>query len=267
MKKLSYLFLILLTSWSCQNNTKSTELNYKEDLSAQLEGAVLWYQNSAEMQASYLQAYAYGKMLLDKHLENYDNELPAAAVLDLDETVLDNSPYEGMLIKSKQTYSSDTWNNWVEMAAAEALPGAADFLNYTKSKGVEVIYISNRLDKLLGPTLKNMQALNLPNADSAHVFLKKETSDKTARRAIVSQSFNVLVYIGDNLTDFSELFANRGDGMGKDLVLQNKEELLNHFVILPNPMYGEWEKAIYGNDWSHSDSAKLSIRLNSVKAY
>jgi 5'-nucleotidase (lipoprotein e(P4) family) len=267
MKKISYLFLIMLISWSCQNNPKPAEPNYKEDLSAQLEGAVLWYQNSAEMQASYLQAYAYGKMLIDKHLENYNNELPAAVVLDLDETVLDNSPFEGMLIKNKETYGNDSWNDWVEMANAEILPGAKDFISYAKSKGVEVIYISNRLEKLLGPTLKNMQALDIPNADSAHVLLKKETSDKTERRALLTKSYNVLVYVGDNLTDFSELYANRGESMGKDLVLQNKEELLNHFVMLPNPMYGEWEKAIYKNDWSHSDSAKLSIRLNAVKAY
>ena len=173
MKKLTYLILITLISWGCQNNEETTRPNYKANLSSQLEGAVLWYQYSAEMQVSYLQAYAYGKLLLDKNLENYKGELPTAVVLDLDETVLDNSPYEAMLIKNKQTYSSNTWNSWVETASAETLPGAADFINYAKSKGVKVIYISNRTDELLGPALKNMQALNLPNADSAHVFLKK----------------------------------------------------------------------------------------------
>jgi len=270
MKNIIYILTIVSLIVSCKPKEPAKleeEVNYKAKMSEQLEGATLWYQKAAEMKLSYLQSYAYGKQLLDKNLTNKQGEKPAAVVLDLDETVLNNSPYEGMLIKNQQVYTDETWDDWVKLAQADILPGAEDFIRYAQNKGVEVFYISNRPHDLLGYTLQNLQTLELPNADSTHILLKKDTSDKTKRRSQVSESYEILVFVGDNLTDYSELYADRNEAMAKDLVEQHQDELLNRFVMLPNPMYGEWEKAVINNDWSQSDSARYQLRLNAIESY
>jgi len=257
--------LIILSG--CQKQDCTDTKTSKEQLSQQLEGAVLWYQQAAEMRLSYYQAYAYAKVILDKNLASLNADQKPAVVLDIDETVLDNSPYEGYLIENGETYGSKTWKEWTSMAKAEVLPGVKDFISYAQSKGVEVYYISNRTVDMLNSTIDNLKTEGLPNADSTHVLLKEETSDKTIRRNKVRETHQIIVFVGDNLTDYHELYADRDAGMGKDLVDQNLAELLNNFVMLPNPMYGEWEAAIYKNDFNQADSTKLKLRRQSLKSY
>ena len=252
MKKLILATLIGVTLLSCETE--------KQKLSNQLTMSTLWYQQSAEMMQSYLQSYQYAKLLLDKKIENRRSEKPAAVVLDIDETVLDNSPYEVMLIDSGKTYSYNTWKQWTDAARAEALPGALEFVNYAKEKGVEVFYISNRSTEELATTIVNLKDKNFPNASEQYMAFKEGTSDKTERRNKVLENYDVLVFVGDNLTDYSEIFADRGSDMGKALVEKHKAELLENFVMLPNPMYGEWEGAIYNNDYTIADSTKLKMR-------
>lgn len=259
---------ILIFTIACEPKSPAVvEYEPGKDLSEELGGAVLWYQNSAEMRLSYYQAYNYGKHLLKAKLDTLKTKKPKAVVLDLDESVLDNSPYEGMLIQKGLTYSYATWAEWTSKASAELLPGSQDFLNFADSTGVEIFYISNRTVSELGPTLENLNRYNLPNADSTHVLLKEDSSDKTPRRNLVKENYEIILFLGDNLTDYSQIFADRDEKMAKDLVDQNKQELLNNFVMFPNPMYGEWESAIYKNDWSIADSTKLRLRRESITGY
>ncbi|MTI39592.1 5'-nucleotidase, lipoprotein e(P4) family [Fulvivirga lutimaris] len=262
--KRSILLLFLYSACTAQVQTTSTEVSAEAEISNQLGGAVLWYQNSAEMKLSYYQSYQYAKMMLDNKLERSRLAKPAAVVLDIDETVLDNSPYEAQIFDKGETYKSESWHKWTEEARAAALPGALDFVEYAKSRGVEVFYISNRSVSELEPTIKNLKKEKFPNASEEFVMLKSETSDKTERRNKVLESHTVLVYVGDNLTDYSELFADRDKNMGKDLVEKYKDELLSNFVMLPNPMYGEWEGAIYDNNYGLSDDLKLKKRKEAL---
>ncbi|UII33078.1 5'-nucleotidase, lipoprotein e(P4) family [Fulvivirga ulvae] len=267
LRKYSILFIAstLLVACATENQTTkvaspATSIPAEKQMSQQLVTSVLWYQKSAEMVAAYLQAYKYAEMLVDSKLKTIRSRLPLAVVLDIDETVLDNSPYEAQLIEKGKTYESATWKLWTDEARAKALPGALEFVNFAKEKGVEIFYISNRKTDELESTIENLKKYRFPDADEKHVILKSSTSDKTARRGKVSSTHTILVFVGDNLTDYSELYADRGSDMGKELVLKNKEELLYNFVILPNPMYGEWEGAIYNNDYSISNELKLQKR-------
>lgn len=268
LRKYYILFIAssLLVACAAENKTSkvvstSSSVSAEKQMSQQLVTSVLWYQKSAEMVASYLQAYKYAEMLVDSKLKTIRSKLPLAVVLDIDETVLDNSPYEAQLIEKGKTYEPTTWKIWTDEARAKALPGALDFVNFAKEKGIEIFYISNRKTDELDATIENLKKYRFPYADTKHVILKSSTSDKTARREKVSSTHTILVYVGDNLTDYSELYADRGSDMGKELVMKNKNELLYNFVILPNPMYGEWEGAIYGNDYGISNETKLQKRL------
>lgn len=254
------LIALAIASVSCSTQ-KQANRTAEDQLSEQLVTSVLWFQQSAEMVASYLQAYQYGKLILTGKLDTLNAQLPPAVVLDIDETVLDNSPYEVYLIGKGELYQPSTWKEWTDQARAKALPGALDFVNFAKEKGVEVFYISNRKVNELDATVRNLKAHNFPFADNEHVLLKESTSDKTARREKVAENYNIILFLGDNLTDYSELYADRGSDMGKQLIYKNLEDLLYNFVMLPNPMYGEWEKAIYDNDFSISTEEKLKKRL------
>jgi 5'-nucleotidase (lipoprotein e(P4) family) len=249
---------------SASNKTQSSEA---ENYVKIREIADLWFHHSAEMQACYLQSYKLAQLALDKQLADYKGDKTPAVVLDLDETVLDNSPYQLKLLEEKEEFSSESWNYWCNLAKAEALPGVSNFLNYAKEKGVEVFYISNRSVELLEGTVKNLQNLNLPNADTIHVLLKEKTGDKTERRNKVSENHEIIILVGDNLTDMSQEFADRNkETMGKEVVEKNKELFGTKYIILPNPMYGEWEKAIYNNSRKWSDSQKDSLRNLVIKS-
>jgi 5'-nucleotidase (lipoprotein e(P4) family) len=260
MRSLIFIISILVFN-ACQQISKEKEISAEQKLSLQLGNATVWFQQSAEMKASYLQAYDKGKMLLKIKTDTLsDTELEAAVVLDLDETVFDNSPYEARLFLEGKNYSSQSWEEWCNEAQAEALPGAVDFLNFADSLGLKIFYISNRKIGVFEPTLKNLKILKLPQAEKEHLLLRTTKSDKTDRRAMVKASHHILLYVGDNLTDYDQRFAERDSNLGKELVEKHQKELLHNFIMLPNPMYGEWESAIYGNDFSKKEKEKLELR-------
>lgn len=261
VKKLLIIASTTLIMAGCESfKNKETPTSSTEKLSGQLGNAVLWFQQSAEMQATFLQSYKHGQSILKQKLDTFNSNKKPAIILDLDETVLDNSPYEARLIAMGTTYQAASWKAWCEEAKANALPGSLDFLNYAQNNGVQIFYISNRKVEVFDATLKNLKKIGAPQADSAHLMLKTTTSDKTDRRDRVKAQHEVLLYVGDNLTDYDEIYAVRKEDLGKLLVGKNQEELFNNFIMLPNPMYGEWEAALYGNDFSIADSLKLIKR-------
>lgn len=262
----AWLFSLLIMA-SChqpeqEQQTTKIGLNHDRQLVDQHYNAVLWFARSAEMRALFHQAYDHAAYKLMRNMEGVENP---AVVLDLDETVLDNSPYEIERIEDGIPYTSETWRDWTSRGEAPILPGARAFLNLTDSLGVEIFYISNRKVVEMQGTLKNLLDLNLPNADTAHILLRSTSSDKTARRAIANNDHEVVLYIGDNLTDLNQLYADRDSKtLGFDLVDNNMAELKKKFIMLPNPMYGEWEKALYGNTYSLSSEEKIESRKKAL---
>src|SRR5258708_72871 len=117
--------------------------------------ATLWTQRSVESKGNAMTVYALGKIRLDQALADKKwtaapveqkgdfQNLPPAVVLDLDETVLDNSAYQEWNIKAGQSFSLPTWNEFCAAQVSRAIPGAVEFTKYADSKGVKVFYVSN----------------------------------------------------------------------------------------------------------------------------
>lgn len=208
--------------------------------------AVTWYQQSAEMKAIYIQSYNWAERILKERI-GQGAEKTLAVVLDIDETVLDNSPQAAQQIIDGMPYNQEMWDEWCQLKKAEALPGVLEFTREAIAMGVEVFYISNRGIHLLDVTLENLKSAGLPNADAEHVLLKTDSSAKDERRARVSQSHEVVLLIGDNLGDFSGIFDDRMDGSDREKVLANAERFGYEYIILPNPLYGGWEKPFRGD--------------------
>lgn len=234
------------------------------DLNEQLVMATAWYQASAEFRALSYQTFNLAKMMVEKDLEDDDVDMPRAVVVDLDETILDNSPYEAWLIGKDFGYSSATWNPWIQAGLAPALPGAVDFLMFCEDNDVEVFYVSNRkvLDDNSGytGTEMNLNNLGLPYVDEEHLLLRTASSDKTERRAMAEDGNHVIFYMGDNLNDFLHDFAGLTVDERFTLTDDYMDDFGSKFIVMPNPMYGEWEGVIYEFNWGASDEEKSDMR-------
>ena len=144
---------------------------YIRDTHELLHG-VLWMQTAAEFWALSQFAFDRAAQVLDgaladknwtaaleqESLENFSG-LPPALVMDLDETVLDNSQFEGQLVLDRTDYLPATWTAWVDTAAAPAIPGAIDFIEAARTKGVRVIFVTNRTAAEERKTVQNLDTL------------------------------------------------------------------------------------------------------------
>lgn len=230
--------------------------------------AVNWQQTSGEYRALAYQAYHLAKLSLDHILQKTHGEKPLAIVTDIDETVLDNSPYNAKLIEEDKEYNSTSWKAWGLLKQAEAVPGAKEFFNYAVSKNVAVFYISNRKVNQVPETLKNLKAHGFPMADEEHILLRGKVSGKEPRRKQVEKSHKIVMLLGDNLSDFAAYFDDASMAKRNALTDENSALFGTKFIVLPNPMYGDWEnKGIYKGRYNWSPAQKDSLRKAALKSY
>ena len=104
---------------------------------------------------------------------------------------------------------------------------------------------------------KTAPALGFVNADSTHMFLKEATSSKIQRRAIIGNEYDVLLLVGDNLADFSGIYESRGDDFGFAAVDADRELFGTQYIILPNPMYGNWLNELMNRSGKGTTREKL----------
>lgn len=237
--------------------------------------ALLWYQGAGEQSALYYQGYHLAKLMFDKKLAEWKKtpsakkKAKACVVVDVDETVLDNSLFQGTLITKNLEYSDSLWTAWVLSWKARALPGAREFLNYVADKRADVLYVSNRSN---GPqkeaTRVNLDQLGFPNTkDTSFMYFREKESSKEKRRALISEKYEILLLCGDNLSDFAYYFDNREKNNRMDSVVKYKDLFGDKFIAFPNPMYGDWEKFLWKGEKDLSARQKDSIRLASVSGF
>lgn len=236
--------------------------DWSRELSQQGADAVLWQNAGAEAYRCYQQGYELAGAKLDMNLKKpTSDQRPAAVIVDVDETVLDNSPFEAEGIAKGLTYTPARWKEWTKRASAKALPGSVAFLQQAVAKGCAVYYITNRDADEKQWTMDNLIRAGFPMVDAGHVLTREDTSDKTARRARVAEKHRVVLLVGDQLTDFDERLKDRTTDRGRVTVDAMADTLMHFFVLLPNPMYGVWRDAISGSGKSATDSSKVE-RVN-----
>lgn len=262
--------LTLTFSLTAVAQTPATQQRQQPDNSYQ-EGAVLWTQSSGEQRALCYQAFQLARMMLDRDFTvNRRLRQRRAVVVDVDETVLDNSPYQAMLIKNHQNFDAKTWTAWINRAEAAALPGAVEFLRYATSRGVTVFYITNRKDVEKAGTVANLRRQGFPNVTEQTVLVRTDanSSSKEPRRQMVSAKYRIVLLMGDNLNDFAELFEKSRTVADRIAAAdQNRASFGTRFIVLPNPMYGDWENSIYDYNFKLTDEEKAAKRKNQLKTY
>lgn len=240
-------------------------LSHAQNPARDYTNAVLWQQTSGEYRALCFQAYNFARLSLKESLWADTSKKPNCIIVDIDETVLDNSPFQGHEIRKGLSYNPGDWTQWTNLAKADTVPGALAFLKFAASKNIETFYLSNRDEKDYAATLKNLQAFGFPYANDAHLLVAKGTSNKEPRRQKIAETYNILMLCGDNLSDFSNIFYRENKNTFEQVnVSQNLFGV--KYIVLPNPMYGDWEKPLYQGE-KPSDQEKAKQRLERLKSY
>ena len=236
----------------------------------ELLDSVLWAQTSVEHDAACEQANRQDRAMLDRALKNrkwtaaieqragYERQ-PPAVILDIDETILDNSPEEAE--KARGADRPGLWEEWVRQERATALPGALSFTQYVAKRGVALFYVTNRDAATKPATLSTLRHLGFPlQHGAASIYCRGEkpewSSDKGSRRAVIAQRYRILLLVGDDLGDFLSGIRVSPEERRR-IAAPYADRWGERWILLPNPMYGSWESALYGNDASLSEAERL----------
>lgn len=268
--KLFYvLFALVLFSINCSASRELTHPTLQ---------ATLWVQNATEYKALTTMVYQTAEEYLQQALndKNWTAELtqtgkdiaqlPPAIVLDIDETVLDNSPFQARMIQKNSDFDAAAWNKWVQEASAKAIPGAVAFTNAANDLGITVIYLSNRDAATEEATRENLKAAGFPISQTTDVVLlmgeKEEwTSAKTTRRLTVAENFRILMLFGDDFNDFLPA-KNISEAERNALLEEHRSFLGKRWFMLPNPVYGSWVNAMYNFDRNLTPQQREALLKN-----
>lgn len=233
---------------------------------------VLWMQTAAEYRALAQAMYDRARAQIDAALKDTRwtaaieqsgefSKLPPAVIFDIDETVLDNSPFQGQLVLNRSDYDPQLWKEWVSLAKADAVPGAIEFIRYLKQQGVQVFYVTNRSNDEESFTRKNLQALGLNLSEVPDSVLSQNerpawNSDKSSRRKYLADSYRILLLVGDDLGDFTDVTGLKPQQRS---ALAEKYRTLwgIRWIILPNPAYGTWETSLYQRGLDDDDILRM----------
>lgn len=239
----------------------------------------LWLQGALEYDVACQQAYSLARLSLKEYLSDnsrsaaieQDNDyrsLPPAVILDIDETVLNNSPFQARLVEQGVDYNEAQWVAWVNEGKAKAIPGASGFLQLALSCGVKIFFVTNRTSDLETVTVANLKQELGFRITADMVLCKNEkpewTSDKSSRRREICKTHRVVCLVGDEFNDFAFIGkppASERLRLGQIL----SERWGNGWIILPNPLYGDWEKSLYDYSTTLTDREILEKKYQRLE--
>lgn len=198
-----------------------------------LPNDVRWVRESSEYANLCRQTFRMAQDIVRDQIKNSSGQ-KIAVVMDLDETVLDNSLYQVERHRLGLGFTQDSWSVWVKREEAGLVPGAKSFIDFLRKQPVRLIFLSNRMNENLAPTKSNLRKLGVLRADDLFLLRVDKPDTKIKRRNEIIEgkgrmkkagAYVVIAYFGDSSGDFP---ASSEDAFGK-----------THFM-LPNPMYGKW---------------------------
>ena len=144
--------------------------NRHEDLDA-----TLWVTFAAEYKAIARQTYVAATSQLNSAIANKDWSAipsdsstsdasvlegkparPVCVIMDVDETVLDNSGYQRELILNDSSFTGESWSQFVNKQISPPVPGAKEFVDTCRRLNVAVFFVTNRDVSLEESTRENL---------------------------------------------------------------------------------------------------------------
>lgn len=237
-----------------------------------LIGAAAWKQTAAEYRALYHQGFNVARMHVEAALKKRKpGDKPLAVVTDMDDTILLPLAYWGHLINGNQDFFDDPqWDAWVVKNQIVPSPGSQDFLRFCRENGVEVFYVTSREqgERTYEYAMQHLQVLGAPYADTEHLTVLRDSSNKQPRQEQIAQKFDVVVYLGDNLNDFRRKYYLKNDVDGRIKAMEvDRDQFGRKFVLFPNPTDGHWMAAIFGeSEPPASDANRLLFKKAATRS-
>ena len=224
-----------------------------------LSNAVVYQTSSKEYPV--LSSFVYNQAIAALPTRFADGDV---VVMDVDETVLDNSTYQKERESVGLGYSSKSWADWVKREEATLVPGVAAFIDEVVARNGKVALITNRNKALDSHTWNNLLAQGLPLTTSNTCVVGRTAEDKEAvgqegmvndkdlRRMQLTQGeiacsntskdatstwavpHTIIMQIGDNIEDVGGVTQ---ESANVELLMPR---VGTEVFILPNPMYGSW---------------------------
>ena len=273
---MTFLYSLLLAATVTMQLSSCSSQQARVDTHETLNAA-LWTQTSAEYAASTIQAYQLAAANLDQALADSQWSaaleqsgdyagLPPAVMLDLDQTVLDTSRYNARIILEYGSHAREHFAEWCRQSTAPIIAGTKDFIDHASRQGIAVFYVSARKEALRDCTTRNLQALGLPLPAQDRLLLNDGTpsTSKTQQRADIAAQYRILLLVGDNLNDFVSDSKTDPDTR-RALVNEHAARWGREWIILPNPMYGNWEASLYEYDYSLPRDERLHRLLQQLE--
>lgn len=246
------------------------------------ERATLWLRQSAEFRAASEIIYRAAEAALREGLadprwsaepaQSGDlSTLAPAVVMDIDETVLDNSAPQARMMLDGTCFENfeQAWDAWLAERSAPAIPGADGFIRAARAmtdpqgRPVRVFFVTNRECRprrggsagcpQQDDTAANLRALGLdaPTLDE-DLMLKGEkpewVSEKQPRRLAIAATYRILLYLGDDLADFLPDVRRGTPAAREQARCRHRDRWGRQWFMVPNPMYGSWLVAL-GQDF------------------
>ncbi len=174
-------------------------------------------------------------------------------VLDVDETVLDNSPYALERTALDSGFTMASWAKWVLRKEAGLVPGAKAFIDSVRTLGpkAHIAYITNRRYEREAATIENLQKYGLFQEDDIMLTRKGPEDTKEKRRECLRRGTGrcskhgplvILALIGDNIRDFFEVYGMEKARIYREQLLPKDKNWGTRFFMIPNPNYGSWQR-------------------------
>jgi len=299
--------------------------------------AILWVQRSAEFRGLSYQAYNLAAMEVDKAIaqrreqekvlrktkvkENPSTQpeylRPLAVVLDIDDTIVSHAPYKAhFIIKHPGGKESDIWEQWIRQHK-DLVPGAKEFLNYVRSRGIQIFYVTGRGPQDKEATIGFFRRTGLPFTDETHLLMNDRSGSKMKHFAKLARRYDIICYLGDNAGDFpigavrdenpitylkTADNNTKNDSVGNlsnvktaeqnDIKIKqpmpldvpamlkydknkkrnaiidtHKKSFGTKFILLPNPMYGDWEYNLTKKYRKLPAEQRIALRKAAIKSF
>ncbi|MCC7157390.1 MAG: hypothetical protein IT161_22605 [Bryobacterales bacterium] len=247
---------------------------------------VLWQQTSEEYQALGLQAFSTARIMLDRALKDKKwtaaaeqtgnfKKLPPAVIFDADDTLVDSSGGQArFILDGNGRYDPRIWREWIDLPGGRPTPGALDFVQYARGRGVAIFYVTNRDASEEAETRKQLAALGFPVVevktgeigDTLLTVNEKPgwTTDKSVRRKLLAQHYRILLLGGDDLNDFMPGARSSVEERRK-LAAQYQGWWGRKWIVLPNPNYGSWENSLWNFKSGLSGQEVLDIKVRALR--
>ena len=242
----------------------------KRKLYQELTQALEWKQKSAAYKALCIQTFAFAERALEQKLAKLtpNSDETVGLVLDVDDCLLECSPFFGGMVDTDEQMSEDrsiVWWRDGQREMSTVIAGALEFVKkYADDKRVKITFLTSRTQhpKLKQWTLDTLQHFGFPAKDDNLIIAHREKGhSKPDHIQKIRESNKEILTMGDKLSDAGDKMP---DGPAAWVhTPDTMRKLGRDHIVVPNSLYGHWEGITHKAGFDIEEETKA--RLNKLK--